>query len=371
MTTNVQPAELLDVEPLLARPPYSMAKAEKGRMLAQQLSALTLFHAARCQAYGAMLKLLGGFSAPASSVEDIPFIPVRLFKTHQLMSVEPAAVVKTMTSSGTSGQQVSHIYLDRSAAALQTKVLAKIVASFIGNKRLPMLVVDAPSTLKDRSKFSARAAGILGFSMFGHDVHYALDDKLQLDLPGIRAFLEKHPAGDILVFGFTSIIWQYLYQPLLASGAQLPLERAILIHGGGWKKLTDQAVDSAAFNRSLQAVCGMRKIHNYYGMVEQTGSIFMECEQGHLHASIYSDIVVRDHRDFSALPVGQSGLVQLVSLLPRSYPGHSLLSEDVGTLLGEDDCPCGRLGKTFRISGRIAQAEIRGCSDVQAASSSS
>ena len=46
-----------------------------------------------------------------------------------------------------------------------------------------------------------------------------------------------------------------------------------------------------------------------------------------------------------------------------SYPGHSLLTEDMGAILGVDDCPCGRKGKYFRIDGRIPQAEIRGCSD--------
>ena len=49
-----------------------------------------------------------------------------------------------------------------------------------------------------------------------------------------------------------------------------------------------------------------------------------------------------------------------------SYPGHSLLTEDEGILLGEDDCRCGRLGKYFKIVGRIKNAEIRGCSDTYA-----
>ena len=50
-------------------------------------------------------------------------------------------------------------------------------------------------------------------------------------------------------------------------------------------------------------------------------------------------------------------------LLPGSYPGHVLLTEDVGTLEGEDDCPCGRKGRYFKVHGRIAKAEVRGCSD--------
>ena len=96
---------------------------------------------------------------------------------------------------------------------------------------------------------------------------------------------------------------------------------------------------------------------------EQTGSIFMECPEGHLHASVFSDVEFLDTRDFSPLGVGERGLVKLTSLLPTSYPGHILLTEDEGRILGEDDCPCGRKGKYFEIIGRIKRAEVRGCSD--------
>jgi hypothetical protein len=57
----------------------------------------------------------------------------------------------------------------------------------------------------------------------------------------------------------------------------------------------------------------------------------------------------------------------VVSVLPGSYPGHALLTEDEGVVLGEDDCPCGRLGKYFKVLGRIKSAELRGCSDAFAA----
>lgn len=71
--------------------------------------------------------------------------------------------------------------------------------------------------------------------------------------------------------------------------------------------------------------------------------------------------------DFSVCGFGEAGIVQVVSMLPESYPGHSLLTEDEGVILGEDDCPCGRRGKYFKILGRLPQAEIRGCSDTYAA----
>ena len=62
---------------------------------------------------------------------------------------------------------------------------------------------------------------------------------------------------------------------------------------------------------------------------------------------------------------GQRGLIQLLSLLPTSYPGHNILTEDVGEIIGEDDCKCGLKGKHFLVHGRAKQAEIRGCSDVR------
>lgn len=354
-------AEILDV------PPYSLESEEKGALYVRALSDLTGHHYAHCAPYARMLDGFGYRNGTVfSSMADIPFIPLRLFKEYDLASVAKSEVVKTMTSSGTTGQKLSKIFLDRETSTNQTKVLTKLVASFIGKKRLPMLVIDSREVIKDRNLFSARGAGILGFSMFGADIEYALDAHMQLDLPKVQAFIDKHRGGPILLFGFTFMIWEHFRSALRDAGVKLALDGGVLIHGGGWKKLSEQAVDREKFNQAIHEVSGIARVHNYYGMVEQTGSIFMECEAGKLHASIFSDVLIRDHRNFSVLPHGQAGLIQLLSLLPTSYPGHSILSEDVGRVLGEDDCPCGRKGKYFEIHGRIKNAEVRGCSDAYA-----
>jgi len=300
------------------------------------------------------------------TVEKMPFIPVRLFKDYELSSVEKSLIIKTMTSSGTTEQSVSRIFLDRVTATNQTKVLVKIASNFVGAKRLPMLILDTKSVVKDRNLFSARGAGILGFSMLGRDVTYAFDEDMQLDFTKIEAFCNKHKDENILLFGFTHMIWEYFYKNLSKSGRQLALENGILIHGGGWKKLSDQAVGNDAFKEALEKECGIKRVHNYYGMVEQTGSVFMECEAGYLHSSIFSDVIMRRTKDFSTCRINETGLIQLVSLLPWSYPGHNILSEDMGEIVGEDDCSCGRLGTYFKVHGRIKSAEIRGCSDTHA-----
>ena len=53
-----------------------------------------------------------------------------------------------------------------------------------------------------------------------------------------------------------------------------------------------------------------------------------------------------------------------MSLIPLSYPGHNILTEDQGYIIGADNCRCGKLGKYFVLTNRVKNTEIRGCSDV-------
>ena len=349
--------------------PFTSDRTEKHRILNERLNELTDRHIHMCPSYSRILKGMGYNGTTDTDYTQLPFLPVRLFKELELKSVPDEDIVKTMTSSGTTGQAVSRIYLDRNTSANQQKALVKIVSSFTGSSRMPMIIIDCPSVIKDRAMFSARGAGILGFSVFGTKKIYALDDEMHLNVDGLKSFLQEHKGEQIFLFGFTFMIWQHFYkelEKLKKEGMEFDLSDGILIHGGGWKKLQSEAVSREEFHDRLEKVCGLKAIHDYYGMVEQTGCIYMECEEGHLHTSIFSDVIVRRPRDFSVCEQNERGVLQVVSTIPESYPGHSLLTEDEGMILGEDDCPCGRKGKYFKVLGRMKNAELRGCSDTYA-----
>lgn len=359
---------MLNYDELLALGPYSLNRRDKGDLLVRFMRQLSELHYDRCVEYRRILDALGVGIARIQSLADIPFLPVRLFKEYDLRSVDGDSVVKTMTSSGTTGQSVSKIYLDRETAATQSKVLAKIVSANIGSARLPMIILDTSSVVKNRNEFSARGTGIRGFSMFARHKVFAFDDDMYLDRTVLDDFLAKHAGSDFLLFGFTFMVWQHFYKVLRDTGYRPDLSRGILIHGGGWKGVPNEAVTPARYKEALHEVCGLKpeNIRDYYGMVEQTGTIHMECERGHLHASVYGDVIIRRHRDFQPVVPGETGIIQVLSTLPLSYPGHSLLTEDEGLYLGEDDCPCGRNGKYFCVLGRLKNAETRGCSDTYA-----
>lgn len=346
--------------------PYSLDRIKKSKYLESYFFELTQFHYENCTKYRNMLDALGYDHKRQQYYSEIPFLPVRLFKMFDLYSVPKGDIVKTMTSSGTSGQNVSKIYLDKKTSINQSKALTKIVSSYLGSKRTPMIIIDSQTILKDRKMFSARGAGILGFSIFGTKRIYALNENMELKVDDVLAFIKQNENKRILIFGFTFMVYQHFIKEIKKRNIKIDLSNAVLIHGGGWKKLVSESITSEEFQKMLNQLCRITSVHDYYGMVEQTGSIFMECEYSNMHASNLSDIFIRRPHDFSIADVGERGIIQTLSILPTSYPGHSLLTEDEGVLLGEDDCKCGRLGKYFKILGRVKNTELRGCSDTYA-----
>ncbi len=353
------------MDELFSLPPYCLEEGQKDERVLPIYRELTEHHYGACGAYRRIVDCNGWH--PDGSLEDVPLLPVRLFKEYDLCSVPKDDIIKTIASSGTSSQQPSKIFLDKQTAINQQKALTSIVTDFIGKARMPMLILDCPDVVKDRTKFSTRGAGILGFSVFGTKRAYALNNDMTIDYETVDEFMARFQGQRILLFGFTYIIWKHFLLELERSGRQYDFSQAVMIHGGGWKKLASEAVSKEEFRSRFKKACGLADIHENYGMAEQTGSIFMECNEGHLHASVFSKVIIRDPLTFRPCPVGQRGIIQVMSVLPHSYPGHSLLTEDEGTIEGEDDCPCGRKGEYFKIFGRLSKAELRGCSDTYAA----
>jgi len=343
------------------RAQFSIPQVEKQKLLEQELTSLTEWHRGRSAEYSRMLS--ANALPPGKGLAALPFLPVNIFKQHLLSSVPEADIFKVLTSSGTSGQTVSRIVLDRVTASQQSVALTKIMTHVLGPERLPMLIIDTPNVVKNRKELSARGAGVLGMIPYGHQHLYALNDDMELDVEAVRTFLDRHLGSPILIFGFTFMVWKYFYQRI--KNFDLDLSNAVLIHTGGWKKLLDEAVDNSDFRASLERDTGLVRIHNFYGMVEQVGSVFMEAKDGYLRPPNYADVLIRDPITWEPVADGQIGVIQVLSVLPRSYPGHSILTEDLGIVHGV--AADGWMGRRLEVIGRVPKTELRGCSDTHAA----
>jgi phenylacetate-coenzyme A ligase PaaK-like adenylate-forming protein len=352
---------MLDYKNIFSIKPFSLNEKEKDKWYYSNQKKLTAYHFKNCKEYKKITNKIHGGLNKSKNLSELPFIPSNLFKDYNLVTNNNDDFMKTLTSSGTSGSKNSIISLDRKTSLLQSRALSNIFQDILNKKRGTMFVVDSPKVFSDFKSLNARGAAIKGFSQLVDKTVFLLDKDLNLKINLLIDFLKTNPKQQFIIFGFTSFIWQYLIKKI-KNKKLIPANNGILIHGGGWKKMQDQAVGRDLFNIKITNTVGIKKIHNYYGMVEQTGSVFLECEHGFFHSSIFSDIIVRD-ADLKISPLKKEGLLQVFSLLPLSYPGHNILTEDVGALQGIDNCKCGRKGKYFYIKGRVPGTEIRGCSD--------
>jgi hypothetical protein len=362
------------VDALIAGPQFATLQAQKDAALLPILRALCQATAASCPPYRRFLDKLGKDPDAWRSPADVPPLPVSMFKRFLLSAVPPEKVVRELYSSSTTGQQPSRIQIDKTTAFRQSRALVSILKEYLGTRRRPLLVFDSDASVQPGSGLTARGAAIRGVANFASETVYGLDrtpaGDLALDADRAADFFARHAGEPILLFGFTFVVWTRLVLPCEARGVAYRAPEAMLLHTGGWKKLADQAVSKDEFTGRTAALLGMdpRRIADFYGMVEQVGTVFVDCPAGNKHAPAFADVILRRPLGLEPAVPGESGIIEVLSVLPTSYPGHALLTEDQGTLLGVDDCPCGRKGKYFRFTSRIQRAEIRGCGDTFAQS---
>ena len=231
------------------------------------------------------------------------------------------------------------------------------MSDFLGERRLPFLVLDSRQVLRNRAMFSARGAGILGFSIFGTRPCYALDEHMELNgrgagLPG------GAPGGDHLPLRLHLHHLEACRPRPGGAGERLDIPNGILVHGGGWKKLAGEAVSPGEFKARVAAATGVERVSNYYGMAEQTGCVSWSAPGPPPRQPV---VGYRGAAGAGLRPCepGEEGVLQVLSPLPRSYPGHSLLTGS-GRAAGGGQLPLRAQGQIFQGDGAGAPGRGEG-----------
>ena len=356
------------IDELLAKPPYSLDDEDKNKILTGIIKEQLKIAAANNIHIREMFSKQKIDVDSIERLEDVPYIPVQMFKYFDLSTCSKEDIVKILRSSGTTSDKSSMIPLNKNTALNQMKSLKQILSDYLGNKRKIFLVIDHEGINNPALEFTARTAGIRGLSIYAKEIYYLLkedDGKLVLNEPAINEVIEKYSGKDVYAFGFTYIIWSTFYKQIQEKDIKFNFSNFTLFHSGGWKKLKDQQVSKDFFTESLALLFNTDKknILDFYGMAEQTGIIFVDCECGNKHVPAVSQVIIRDPYTLQPCGVDQVGMIEVLSILSDSYYSQSVLTEDLGYLVGVDDCPCGRKGRYFRFTSRIEKAEIRGCGD--------
>lgn len=354
--------------------PFELSEAQKQPLFKQNLLEELVHHYNSNEMYRKFC-VKNGFNPMqfSGSLEDIPAIPVHIFKAlgHKLASVSETAIKTKLQSSATSGVP-STVLLDKVTARRQTRAMARVMQEVLGPKRRPFCIMDIDPTSPNASNLGARIAAVKGYLNFASSSHYFIDASSPsaplefLEQQFVEHLNELDSEEPLVIFGFTFVLYHTVFKSLKEKGVSFKLPAGSqVIHIGGWKKLESEKVDKKTFNQDIAHVLGISpdNVIDIYGFTEQMGLNYPDCEAGWKHVHAYSDVIIRDEADLSPCPNGVVGLLEFVSPLQHSYPGNVVLTDDLGVV--EDTvCECGRVGKRFKVIGRAKKAEVRGCGDV-------
>ena len=162
------------------------------------------------------------------TLEQVPYIPVNMFKYFDLRICKQEQVVRVLKSSATTTGIPSKIYLDKRTSIRQTQGLISTLTSFLGDKRRPMLIIDCAESNKRGDSITARGAAIRGISTFGSKIFYVMDSEngeLKLNINRLLEFERMYRDQEILVYGFTYILWSKFLKVLKQEGIKLDMPK--------------------------------------------------------------------------------------------------------------------------------------------------
>ena len=291
------------------------------------------FQAQRCAPYRQYVELLGVDPTCVSRVEDIPFLPIELFKLRDVYcgNAEPE---KVFTSSSTTGQTPSRHMMQ--SLALYEQAFTRAFEQFYGNAEgwsiyglLPNYLQREGSSLVYMVDRLIARCGSGGFYLDEYE-------KLLSDMAA-------DPKPKILL-GVSYALWD------LAEQYAPKLENTVVMETGGMKGRREE-LPKAEFHKILTSAFGVEKIHSEYGMAELTSQAYSSGD-GVFNAPQWMRVLARDvNNPLKVLPQGSRGALNIIDLANLSSCAF-IATQDVGRTY-EDGA--------FMVDGRLSGAEVRGC----------
>ena len=328
------------------------------------------YHIAHCPGYAAICRRLDFDPKSLRSTEDlarIPVLPTLLFKREALFSMPERRMAMRVTSSGTSGT-FSRIGFDWGSLLAEVPMVLRLGARHRLISGVPAHCV-VLGYQPHRDNHAGVTRTMYGLTFFSPPLSrtYALQRRGTSyipDLDGAAHALERLAASPVptRVIGFPAYLWFGLQQ-LEALGRTVRLRPGSrIILAGGWKEHGAQEVAKSALYAAAERVLGVPPdhIHELFGAVEHP-VFYNACPNHRFHVPIYSRVLIRDPETLAPLPMGEVGLINLISPLMTATPTLSVMTDDLGYLEPGDACGCGIPSPALTIVGRVGMSDIRTC----------
>ncbi len=290
--------------------------------------------------YAAYLQFLKVKPSAIQKVEQIPFLPIQLFKSHKIVTgILPENCTVFESSTTTGAIPGKHYVADLALYNLSSRLAFE---KFFGNLSnyhflalLPNYLERGASSLVQMVKYFMEESGSAesGFHMYVHEKMLQQIKKLQ-----------ERNDRKIFIIGVSFALLDF------AEEYNIDLSDCIVMETGGMKGRRKELIRNELHDILTKAFSAQR-IYSEYGMTELLSQAYAK-KDGIFESPPWMKILIRDATDpFSYVEEGQSGGVNIIDMA-NIHSCCFIQTQDVGVKHNDG----------FGILGRLDNSDIRGCS---------
>jgi phenylacetate-coenzyme A ligase PaaK-like adenylate-forming protein len=272
------------------------------------------------------------------SLQQIPFLPIQFFKSHEVVS-STNPVQEIFTSSGTTGMITSkHLVTD---VTLYEQSYQNAFSEFYGNIEDYAVLALLPSYLERN----------------GSSLIYMVNDLIQLsNNPNSGFYLHNYDeltsklfeldseGQNVLLIGVTYALLDLIEQQ------NFQLQNTIVMETGGMKGKRKEIIREE-LHEILCKGFGVSNIHSEYGMTELLSQAY-SLGNGIFECPNWMQILIRDTEDaLSYVSTGKTGGINVIDLANINSCSF-IATQDLGKKYPNN---------SFEVLGRFDNSDIRGC----------
>ncbi len=271
-------------------------------------------------------------------LEDIPFIPIELFKSRRVVSFTDREK-HVFTSSGTTGSRSSRHYV-YDLAIYERSFMASF-RMFYGEPAEYCILALLPAYLERKgSSLVYMALKLIDAS--GHPESGFYLDELDLLSETLKRLMTKRQK--VLLLGVSFALLEF------AERFPMPLHNTIIMETGGMKGRRREMV-RAELHQVLCRAFQQEVIHSEYGMTELFSQAYSKGD-GLFVSPPWMRLLIRDSNDpLDIFGEGRTGGINVIDLA-NLYSCSFIATQDLGKL---------HAGGLFEVLGRFDHSDVRGC----------
>ena len=288
--------------------------------------------------YRSFCDLLYRNPSDINKIEDIPFLPIQFFKSHQVVSTQDS-IEQIFTSSGTTGSitskhHVTDLKVYEHSFTSGFKQFYNDIQDYTVLALLPSYLEREGSSLVYMVEHLIKASKKPKSGFYLNNLSEIKDSLVELDSQG-----EK-----VLLIGVSYALLD------LIELHKFNLKTTIIMETGGMKGKRKELIKQE-LHSILKKGFGVNFIHSEYGMTELLSQAYSK-GNGIFECPNWMKILTRDTEDALTIqPIGKTGGINVIDLANINSCSF-IATQDLGKVNPDN---------TFEIIGRFDNSDIRGC----------